>query len=267
MNIFAMITDPTEITPTRSFNLTYIILDSLFIFFLLSFLFLKKKRITLLWSLFGGILYFLVDYGGFHLISGTREVLIDGVEQGELNTALVLLWMSLSYGITNFCFIWLLLKGDEDRYLFVFLIVMWWLVCPSLSEAGGEANIVTQRTTMAYHYIMAVFLLVGYGAMVAYQLFRPDKRHLFSLLKLNLIGIAVQFAWEAALLINGIRPLNGYSFQTIVVNSLIETNMGLPYMWLIYFFVSQHYNDDLSPYTGKREYLFKRKGETESPQS
>lgn len=262
MSIFAMITDPTEITPTRSFNLAYIILDSLFICFLLAFLFLKRKRITLIWSLFGGILYFLVDYGGFHLITGTREVLINGVVQGELNTALVLLWMSLSYGITNFCFIWLLLKNDEDKYLFIFLIVMWWLVCPSLSEAGGEPSIVTQRTTGAYHYIMAVFLIVGYGAMVAYKLFRPDKRHLFSLLKLNLIGIAVQFGWEAALLINGIRPLNGFSFQTIIVNSLIETNMGLPYMWLIYFFVSNHYNDDFSPYTGKKEYLFKREEET-----
>lgn len=257
MNLFTDIIAPTQITPTRSFNLTYIILDSIFILVLLLFLLFKKKYITLIWSLFGGILYFIVDYGGFHLLSGTREVLIDNLVQGEMNTALVLLWMSLSYGITNFCFIWLLLKNDKDKWLFLLMIVGWWIACPVLSLAGGKSNIVTRRTTDAYHWIMALFLVVGYLLLIAYKLFKKEKRNLFSLLTLNLIGIAVQGCWEIALLLNGIRPMNDMSVKTVIVNSLIETNMGLPYMWLIYFYVSRKWNDDLTPFTGVKRCLFK----------
>ena len=177
--------------------------------------------------------------------------MIDNVVQGEMNTALVLLWMSLSYGITNFCFIWLLLKNDEDKWLFLLLIVGWWIALPSLSELGGDSNIITQRTTGAYHWIMAAFLIVGYLLLITYKLFRKDKRNLFSLLTLNLIGIAVQACWEIALLLNDIRPMNELSIRTVIANSLIETNMGLPYMWLIYHFVSQKWNDSLTLFAEK----------------
>ena len=50
-----------------------------------------------------------------------------------------------------------------------------------------------------------------------------------------LFGIGVQFAWEASLLISGIRPP---MWQPIVVNSLIETNLGLPYIYYIHKHVS-----------------------------
>ena len=169
-----------------------------------------------------------------------------------MNTALVLLWMSLSYGITNFCFIWLLLKNDEDKWLFLLLIVEWWIALPSLSELGGDSNIITQRTTGSYHWIMAAFPIVGYLLLITYKLFRKDKRNLFSLLTLNLIGIAAQAGWEIALLLNGIRPMNELSIRTVIANSLIETNMGLPYMWLIYHFMSQKWNDDLTLFSEKK---------------
>lgn len=76
-----------------------------------------------------------------------------------------------------------------------------------------------------------------------YNLF--TKKEKIALLKLNLIGISVQFSWEFALLINGIRPLNQNSFTTIVINSLIETNLGMPYIYLIFIWIYRHFKEDL----------------------
>lgn len=231
------------IQPTRNLNLLYIILDVVFIFLFLSLLIWKKRFVTLIWSLFGGVLYFVVDFGYFYLISHSRKVMIDGVEQGAFYVFWILLWMSMSYGITNFGFIWLCLK--RDRYLkeWLFLIVAWWIVCPSIASFGGEATIQTFRTTGQYHGAMAILMIVGYFLLVIWNMKREER---VPILRLNLIGFSVQFGWEFALLLNGIRPLNEASLMTLIINSCIETNMGMPYIYLIYRAVSRRWNDDLS---------------------
>lgn len=241
MNIFTL---SETITPTRTFNLLYIILDSIFVIVLLLLLFFKKRYTTILFAIFGGVLYFVVDYCGFYLLSGTRSIYINGELQGNLNTALVLLWMSLSYGITNFAFIWLCIKKDKYLKYWLLLIIGWWLTCPAISLLGGEYNIKTFRTTNAYHGYMAIVLVIGYLGLIVYDLF--SKKKFNNILRLNIIGISVQFCWEFALLIHGIRPLNENSFQTIIVNSLIETNLGMPYIFLIYLFVIHFVNEDLT---------------------
>ena len=61
---------------------------------------------------------------------------------------------------------------------------------------------------------------------------------------LCLIGISVQFSWEFSLLINGIRPLNENSLQTLIINSCLETNLGMPAIYLIYHLINKKYNED-----------------------
>lgn len=235
----------SNINPTRNFNLLYIILDSLFIVVLLTLFILKKRYLTLIFALIGGVLYFIVDYGYFYLISESRVISIDGNVVGNLETALVLLWMSLSYGITNFAFIWLCLSKDKYLKYWLILIVGWWLVAPSIATLGGENNIQTYRTTNQYHGAMAIILVVGYLGLIIYYMFKKEHK-MMNILWLILIGVSVQFAWEFALLINGIRPMNENSIQTLLVNSLIETNLGMPYIYLIYLGVTKYFNEDLS---------------------
>lgn len=246
MNLVNFLTSLEGITPTRNFNLLYIILDSIFILVLIGLMVYQKKYVTLIWSLIGGVLYFIVDYGGFYALSHSRVVTVNGVS-AEAYTALVLLWMSLSYGITNFAFIWLCLKKDKYLKEYLILIVGWWLVAPSIASLGGESTIQTFRTTGKYHGFMAVALVVGYLGLIIYNI--VNKKRVVNILLLNLIGINVQFCWEFALLVNQIRPMNENSIMTLLVNSVIETNLGLPYMYLIYVFVSRKYNDDLSKAT------------------
>jgi hypothetical protein len=237
--------EEAAITPTRTFSLTYLILDSLFILVLLSLFIYKKKYLTLLFSLFGGVLYFLVDFLLFYLASHSRIVYIDGVEQTAANTALVLLWMSLSYGITNFAFIWLCLRKDQDLKEWLFMIIGWWLIAPSLSQMVPSVSITTYRTTSKYHWIMALILVLSYLGVIIYNLHINSKEKKIDLIRLNLIGISVQFSWEASLLINSIRPLNSSSLLTLLIDSLLETNLGMPLIYLIYKKTTDKYQEDL----------------------
>lgn len=229
-----------SITPTRNFNTLYVILDSLFCCLLIGLLIYKKKYVTLAWAIFGGILYYIVDYGYFYWLSGSRTVIVDGV-QSEAYTASVLLWMSLSYGITNFLFIWVCLNKDKYMKEFLILIIGWWLVAPSIASMGGPSNIITSRTTGAYHGAMAIILVIGYLGLIIYNIVTKDK--MVNILKLILIGFFVQFSWELALLINGIRPMNEASIMTLLVNSCIETNLGMPYMYLIHKAIYKHFDE------------------------
>lgn len=230
------------ITPTRNFNLTYILLDSAFVIGLLALLLVKKEYRTVIFALFGGIIYYIADLGFFYGAFHSREVYINGELQGLTNTALVLLWMSLSYGITNFAFIWLCLKRDAHLFLWLGLIVGWWLICPIISMAGGENNIMTYRTTGPYHWMMALMFAAGYLVLIIYDLFTKGNK--VNLLYLFIVGFLVQFFWEGMLLLTGIRPSDENSFMTLLIDSLLETNLGMPYIYLIYKFVHKKFGPE-----------------------
>ena len=117
-------------------------------------------------------------------------------------------------------------------------------MCPSIAAMGGDAFITTSRTTGAYHGAMAIILVTSYLALVIYLM--AQKKDMVSIIKLNLIGFFVQFGWEFALLINGIRPMNSFSIQTLIVNSCLETNLGMPLAFLIYHVFTKHFNDDFT---------------------
>lgn len=65
---------------------------------------------TVLVGAFFGIVYMAVDCGIFHLLTHSRSI------SAGYSLFWVLLWMSLSYGFTNFTWIWLWL--NKDKHLF-----------------------------------------------------------------------------------------------------------------------------------------------------
>ena len=65
--------------------------------------------------------------------------------------------MSLSYGITNFVLIWTWISKDENAREWTLFILLWWFVCPLLTDALGNGDVIKiQRTTGAYHGWMPV---------------------------------------------------------------------------------------------------------------
>lgn len=225
-----------EVIPSRELNLLYIVLDIIFLTFFLALLIYQKKFTTVVWALAAGLLYFIVDYGIFYLALGTRSV------EGA-NTAMFLFWLSMSYGITNFAWIWLWMKKDRHLFEWSLLIVAWWVTCPLLSQNfGGEATIFISRGTGSYHGVMAAIMFVGYALLCVYNLRQTEKSKKINILWLLIIGILVQFCWEASLLITGIRAPG---FGPLIVNSLIETNLGMPYVYMLFVWITKNYTEDL----------------------
>lgn len=232
-----------EIVAQRVFNTLYIYLDTVFLVGLAMILFFKKKYLTLAFGLFGGILYMLVDYGIFHLLTHSRSI-----EGGSMFW--VLLWMSMSYGFTNFVWIWLWFSKDRRLFEWSLLILVWWISAPLLANTfGADMPVVKiQRTTGSYHGYMALILFLGYAAAIVYNLFQPNKERRFPLLWMLAIGILVQFSWEFSLLLGGIRSAEilswGDKIKTLVVNSLLETNLGAVPIYCIYTLVTSRFTED-----------------------
>ena len=59
----------------------------------------------------------------------------------------------------------------------------------------------------------------------------------------------VQFGWEAGLLLGGIRSAGFEGIEDklrpLVINSLLETNLGMPYIYLIYLAYSSRFTEDM----------------------
>ena len=225
----------TEIIARREFSPLYIGFDIAFLLLFAGLLLMKKKYMTVLVGSLAGLLYMLVDFGIFHLVCHSRSI-SDGY-----SLFWVLLWMSMSYGFTNFAWIWLWMSRDRHLFEWSFLILLWWFVCPQLTKTfapDGMANIVIQRTTGEYHGYMALILLVGYLGFIVWNLRVRNRRERINIPWLLAIGILVQFGWEAGLLIGGIRSAGfatlGEKLRPLIVNSLLETNLGMPYIYLIF---------------------------------
>lgn len=233
----------------RVFNHQYIYLDIAFLVFLSFMLIFNKKYLTFLFGIIGGILYMIVDYGIFHLALGTRSI-----EGGNMFG--VLLWMSLSYGITNFVWIWLWISKDKHLLEWSLLIVIWWIACPILSRIGSPTDVIKiQRTTGSYHGVMAIILFVGYAALIAFNIINKRSERNVNLLWILAIGILVQFAWESTLLIGGIRSAEIVSgeqkIMTLITNSLLETNLGMPYIYAIFIAITSKIQENLKPMNPK----------------
>ena len=233
-----------ELIARRQFVPAYIALDTVFLLVLAGLLLWKKRRMAAMVGGIMGVVYFIVDYGVFHLICHSRSI-----EGGSLFWTL--LWMSMSYGFTNFAWIWLALDKDEYLIEWSLLILCWWFCCPMLAQliGFGQMPIVIQRTTGAYHGWMAAILFVGYLLAVVRNLGESDRKCRIDLLRLLAIGIAAQFAWEAALLLGGIRSA-GLDFaeklRPLIVNSLLETNLGMPYVYLIFVALTRRFTPALA---------------------
>jgi hypothetical protein len=225
-----------EITATRTFDTLYIYLDIVWLIIYALILLWHKRYLALIVGLIGGIIYFAVDYGIFYLILKTRT--ISGADPFWF-----LIWLSISYGFTNFAWIWLLLDKDGRAVEWSLLTIMGWVAIATLSlNFGTNFPVISiHRGTASYHGIMALILVAGYLYIIIRNL-HVEPRDKVNILRLLAIGIGVQFSWEFVLLLSGIRPAG---FMPLIVNSLIETNLGMPYLFMIHRAISYRFKENL----------------------
>lgn len=240
-----------EVVAQRVFEPFYMWLDIAFLVVYAGLLLYKKKYTTVIVGVLAGILYQIVDFGYFNLISHSRSI-----SEGH-SMFWVLLWMSMSYGFTNFTWIWLWLSKDKNLFEWTLMILGWWFCCPLLTQTFGPHTdfIQIQRTTGAYHGWMAAILLVGYLILIVWNVTRKKKCERFQIPWLLAIGILVQLGWEVGLYLGGIRSAALSSMAEklapMIINSLLETNLGVPYMMLIFIAVSRKVKENLKPRSKK----------------
>lgn len=228
-----------EVIAARTMQSLYIWLDLAFLAAFLVMLIYTRRYQTAVVGLLGGILYFLVDYGIFYRLLGTREV-------HGADPLWFLLWLSMSYGLTNFAWIWLWLQRDKRMVEWSVFIVAGWIFVALLSQdLGYDTNPISiMRGTAQYHGVMAFIMFVGYAYLCLNNIRRRDEDGHAPILRIIAIGILVQLSWEVVLAISGIR---NQSWNTLIVNSLLETNMGLPYLYLIHRAVDRRRGKRLGP--------------------
>lgn len=227
-----------DIVAARTLNFLYIYIDIAWLVALLLILLFTKRYMAIIAGLIGGVIYFLVDWGIFYMLLHTRVV------QGA-DPATFLLWLSMSYGFTNFVWIWVWLDRDGHALGWSVLFISGWLAEALLAQnfGAGFATVSIHRGTADYHGVMALLLVIGYAILVLLNIkkggIRGEKIKIGWIL---VIGVLVQFAWEAVLLITGIRPVG---VMPLIVNSLLETNMGLPYLYLIHLALTRRRGENL----------------------
>lgn len=243
-----------EVVAQRVFEPFYMWLDIAFLVLFIGLLLFKKKYTTIIVGVLAGILYQIVDFGIFHLATGSRHLLMNGVEGTEGQLFWVLMWMSMSYGFTNFAWIWLWISRDKNLFEWTTLILGWWLCCPLLTKTFGshDYTITIWRETGAYHGWMALILFVGYVLLFVWNMSRKKKNERVNIPWLLIIGILVQAGWEIGLYLGGIRSanlgvtgMNVSALSPMIINSLLETNLGMPYIYIIFIAVSRRYTEAL----------------------
>lgn len=232
----------TNLLARRQFAPIYIWLDIAFLLVFATLLILKKKYMTVVVGLAAGVLYMIVDYGIFHLLTHSRSI------YNGYSLFWVLLWMSMSYGFTNFTWIWLWMQKDKNLVSWSVMILLWWFVAPFLARlfSGDALPVIIERTTGKYHGIMAVILFAGYLTIIIYNLMQKDATKRVNILWLLAIGILVQLGWESALLAGGIRSagLEGIDkLLPLVVNSALETNLGMPLIYPLFILYSSRFTE------------------------
>jgi hypothetical protein len=224
-----------DIVAARSLNSLYIYLDIVFIVLFTGLLIWRRRYQALTVGLAGCIIYFAADYGIFYSVMHTRQV-------AGADPMWFLLWLSISYGLTNFAWIWLLFDRDGHGREWSIFIIAGWVAVALLSQSyGGNFVQITISRGTAYHGAMAIIMFAGYAWLIIRNL-RAAPGASVNLLWLLAIGIGVQFSWEAVLLLTGIRPAG---IMPLIVDSLVETNLGIPFLYLIYEAVASKYKEDL----------------------
>lgn len=238
-----------EVVAKRVFDLSFVFFDVAFLVLFAGLLLWKKKYATVLVGFAAGILYLIVDYGVFYGAFKERTVYYNGATASPGVFFAVLLWMSLSYGFTNFSWIWLWLNKDRDLLEWSLLILLWWFAGPMLASKFCTGNaVVTFRGTETTHGGMAIVLLIGYSVLFVWNMSRKEGKHRVNIPWLLAIGILVQFGWEAGLLLGGIRSDGRTAEQkitTLIVNSLLETNLGMPYIYFLFILYSGRFTETL----------------------
>jgi hypothetical protein len=217
----------------RTFDMDFIYLDITFCAVWMLFLLRRKQTIPLCFGFLGALITFLADDVLWLHIQHTRTLDV------PFNRDLFLVYFSFTYGMIEFSYVTVMFqaKSMKAKALWTLFLYGGWLATALISQHAGidDRTILTARDMSHARIIQAAMVVGGYLLLLLLKYtWQPMKSLTFRrMIYLFCVGMLVHFGMEITLLASGIRPAGDY-VHVLLFNSLLEFNMGIPILYILW---------------------------------
>lgn len=217
---------------TRTFGMDFIYLDLIFLALWIGFLTYKRYWKPIVWGIIGWLVYLLTDFYIWYTVMHSRTY------TGPVNPNLFFLWFCFSPGFVQFSYVALMLEKRNWRDIWLSTLIFyvgWTFVSVGSQLIPWDDRIIEVARNMNEARQRLTFGLMTIGNLIiAFILYYFKKIRLQDILYLFVVGTLVEFCLEFTLAISGIRlGQETWSFLLMVVNTLIEFNMGIVLMYIV----------------------------------
>ncbi|MBY8999607.1 MAG: hypothetical protein KGD64_01710 [Candidatus Heimdallarchaeota archaeon] len=220
---------------TRVINVDFIYFDLLFLSLWIGFLIRKKYWKPIIWGVLGWFVYLFTDFYIWYIVMGSRTY------DGPIDSTLFFLWFCFSPGFAQFSYVALMFEKRKwrDIWLWTLMFYLGWTFVSVVSQLIpiNDTLITVTRDMNANKQRLSFGLMTLANVIIAFVLYFLKKIRLEDIVYLFIVGTLVEFCLEFTLTVSGIRILyGGWSFELMVINTLIEFNMGIILMYIIWSF-------------------------------
>ena len=221
------------IITSRTIGVDFIYFDLLFLVIFIFFLVRKKYWLPIIWGLIGWGMYLLIDYYIWYIVMESRTY------SGPINPHLFFMWFTFSPGFAQFayCFVMLEKRNIREMLGFTLLYFLGWTAVGTLSQLIPlHDTVIEVARNMAEGNQRVIFIIISLVNVALAVILRLAKKIRWEdFIYIFIVGTLVELNLELSLLVSGIRLEQGtWSLGLMVVNTLIEFNVGIMFMWLIF---------------------------------
>jgi hypothetical protein len=169
-----------------------------------------------------GILFLIID-GVIWWNTGIREI-------DPSNTKIYVdFMMDFSYGLLAFSWVMIMFERNSVKEVLLWTLFLYvgWLLIASLSQLLPliDLEITTIRHMRSLRVVEITTVVCGYLLLIIL------RYNIKTILFIFWVGFMLSFMMESYLLITQIRPSG---FELLLYDSLILTNQGIPYLFVIF---------------------------------
>ncbi len=218
---------------TRTIGVDFIYFDLVFLAIFMIFLIRKKYWLPMIWGFIGWGMYLLIDYYIWYIVLESRTY------SGPFNPHLFFMWFTFSPGFAQFayCFVMLEKRNKREMVGFTILYFLGWMAIGSLSQVLPlDDRVIEVARNMSAGNQRLIMTLVTLGNVVLAAILVLFKKIRFEdFIFIFIVGTLVELNLELSLLVSGIRLEQGtWNFGMMVVNTLVEFNCGITFIYLIF---------------------------------
>ena len=240
---------------TRTLGVDFIYFDLIFLSIWIYFLIKKRYWIPIIWGLLGWVAYLIADYYIWYIVMQSRTY------DGPINNVIFFLWFCFSAGFVQFSYVAIMFEKRNWKELWLWTLTFylgWILVGVGSQLIPLDDRIIRVSRNMDANRQRLTFTLMTLGNIViAIILCLFKKLRIEDVIYLFIVGILVEFCLELSLSVSGIRLEQGtWSLELMVVNTLIEFNMGIVLMYLLWVIVKIRRDGEYLPPLISKDFKF-----------